>query len=162
MRHGFWRESWKYIISIDFHRFPSISIDFHRFLSISIDFHRFPSIDSAKPDFRVPSTPCSTCAPFCYHTCIFIIKIKNPSFISLLPLPHISFRMPLHTPMLFYVLFLYFDYTSCLNPVTPSSSPTLFNYLTTMHNIITHNHNIVPQLQQAALSEILKLQQAAL
>jgi hypothetical protein len=31
-----------------------------------------------------------------------------------------------------------------------------------MHNIITHTPNIVPQPQQAALLEILKLQQAAL
>jgi hypothetical protein len=136
MRHGFLRESWKYI---------------------SIDFHRFCKTWSSSA-----STPCSTCAPFCYIPSIleYYIKIKNPSFISLLPLPHISFQMPLHTPMPFCVLF--FDYTSCLNPVTPSSPPTLFNYLTTMHNIITHTPNIVPQLQQAALSEILKLQQAAL
>jgi hypothetical protein len=41
--------------------------------------------------------------------------------------------------MLFCILFLYFDSsTFCVNPVTPSSSPTLFNYLITMHNIITN------------------------
>jgi hypothetical protein len=135
MRHGSKRESWKYI-----------------------------SIDSAKPGFRAPSTPCSAHAPFCYTSSMLVlyINIINPSFISLLPPPHISFLNAPQYNNAVFVLFLFFDSTSCVNPVTRSSSPTLFNYLITMHKIITNTPNIVPQLQQAALSEILKLQQATL
>jgi hypothetical protein len=84
--------------------------------------------------------------------------MKNPSFISLLPLPHISFPRPLHA---FYFYFSILHGPASILSLLPHP-PTLFNYLITMHNIITNTPTIVPQLQQAALSEILKLQQAAL
>ncbi len=84
--------------------------------------------------------------------------MKNPSFISLLPLPHISFPSPLNA---FYFYFSILHGPASILLLLPHP-PTLFDYLITMHNIITNTPTIVPQLQQAALSEILKLQQAAL
>jgi hypothetical protein len=100
----------------------------------------FPSIsiDSARPGFPAPSTPCSTCAPFCYIPSIlgYYIKIKNPSFTSVLPLPHNSFRMPLHTPMLLCIFFSIIRPASILSllphpppfsttsPLCMTSSPT--------------------------------------
>jgi hypothetical protein len=84
--------------------------------------------------------------------------MKNRSFISLLPLPHISFPRPPHA---FYIYFSILHGPASILSLLPHP-PTLFNYLITMHKIITNTPTIVPQLLQAALSEILKLQQAAL
>jgi hypothetical protein len=72
--------------------------------------------------------------------------------------------MRLNSTMLFLFLFLFYYYFSfILRPASLlPSSPTLINYLITMNNVITNTQDTVPKLQQAALLEIDKLQQAAL